>query len=203
MSLNEDLDQSIKLDCTLIEAFQFRATIFENLKQFNNSILDLESVLKLNPKDSSSRNKIENLKKNLEVKTHYNILNLSEDSSFEEIERAFKKGLAKNHPDRFIEESQKNEATKMFQLIGEAFAVLGDSKMREQYDFSLILKKSTNEIIKDDSNSNSTTEMEFKTEKFNEYNQSRISKDLKTENQEPKNPNPVDKPSENIEEFKL
>jgi DnaJ-class molecular chaperone len=197
------LDQSIELDCTLIEAFQLRATIFENLKQFNNSILDLESVLKLNPKDSLSRNKIEVLKKNLEVKTHYNVLNLSEDSSFEEIERAFKKGLAKNHPDRFIEESEKNEATKIFQLIGEAFAVLGDSKMRQQYDFSLMLKKSTIDTIKDDFDS--TTEMESKTERFKEYNQSTKSEDFKMKNQESKNldPNNPDKPPENIEEFKL
>jgi curved DNA-binding protein CbpA len=174
------------------------------MDQFNNSILDLEFVLKLNPKDSFVKNKIQELNRFLDVKTHYSVLNLSEDSSFEDIEKAYKRGLAKNHPDRFFEESEKNEATKLFQLIGEAYNVLSDSEMRKEYDFSLQNKKLTWEKIDEDFISNSnTTEMEYK------FEDSEFVEDFKKENKEetklPKiDPNvTLDEESEKRDQFKL
>lgn len=60
-------------------------------------------------------------------KDYYDILGVKEDSSAEEIKKAFKKAAVKHHPDRGGDK-------KKFQEVNEAYQVIGDEKKKSQYD---------------------------------------------------------------------
>jgi molecular chaperone DnaJ len=60
-------------------------------------------------------------------KDYYKILGMKKDSSKEEIKKAYKKLALKHHPDRGGDAEE-------FKEISEAYAVLSDSKKKEQYD---------------------------------------------------------------------
>lgn len=67
---------------------------------------------------------------------HYQILNVGRGASLNEIKKAFRQEIASYHPDRFIRasESERDYARARSQRINEAFRVLRDSKLRENYD---------------------------------------------------------------------
>ncbi len=62
---------------------------------------------------------------------YYEILGVSRDASLDEIKRAYKKLAKKYHPD--LNQGNK-EYEEKFKKINEAYKVLSDSKLREQYD---------------------------------------------------------------------
>jgi DnaJ-class molecular chaperone len=64
--------------------------------------------------------------------TYYNILEIPETSSQEEIKKAYRRLSMIYHPDK-----NKNdvECTKKFQKISEAYEILGDFNKRNEYDF--------------------------------------------------------------------
>lgn len=67
-----------------------------------------------------------------EEKTYYDILDVPCDASPVEIKKAYYKLSKQHHPDKNPE--KKEEATAMFQQIGEAYQVLSDPELRERYD---------------------------------------------------------------------
>lgn len=60
-------------------------------------------------------------------KNYYEILGIWEESSSDDIKKAFKKLAIKHHPDKWWEK-------KKFQEINEAYQTLSDDKKRQQYD---------------------------------------------------------------------
>ena len=62
----------------------------------------------------------------------YDILELSPSCSEIDIKKAYKKMSMKWHPDKNID--NKDEATKKFQKISEAYSVLSDKEKRDAYD---------------------------------------------------------------------
>jgi DnaJ family protein A protein 2 len=64
---------------------------------------------------------------------YYEILGLDKNCSEKDIKKAYHKLARKNHPDKAKEE-EKEEATKKFQQIGEAYEVLSDPEKRKIYD---------------------------------------------------------------------
>ncbi|CAM9321525.1 unnamed protein product [Ectocarpus sp. 4 AP-2014] len=64
---------------------------------------------------------------------HYNVLGLEPDASDEDIKRAYRKLALFWHPDKNTPETRE-EATEVFRLVTEAYAVLGDPKRKEKYD---------------------------------------------------------------------
>jgi molecular chaperone DnaJ len=62
---------------------------------------------------------------------YYRILGVSRDASLEEIKKAYRKLARKYHPDLNPGDKQAEE---MFKKIQEAYRVLSDPKLREQYD---------------------------------------------------------------------
>eukprot|EP00903_Cladosiphon_okamuranus_P018205 g16746.t1 len=64
---------------------------------------------------------------------HYDVLGLERDASDEEIKRVYRRLALFWHPDKNTPE-QREEATEVFRLVTEAYAVLGDPKKREKYD---------------------------------------------------------------------
>lgn len=63
---------------------------------------------------------------------YYKILGVSKDANDEEIKKAYKKLALKWHPDR--NSKNKEEATKKFKEISEAYEVLSDKDKRNIYD---------------------------------------------------------------------
>lgn len=62
------------------------------------------------------------------AQTPYEVLGIDEYASAEDIKAAYKKKARKYHPDKCLDH-QKGEATAKFQLISEAFAILGDGRL--------------------------------------------------------------------------
>jgi molecular chaperone DnaJ len=67
------------------------------------------------------------------MKNYYEILNVSETASEEEIKRAHKTAYIANHPDKF-KGDEKLKAEQKCQEINEAFSVLSNKTRRAQYD---------------------------------------------------------------------
>ncbi|CAM9760913.1 unnamed protein product [Ectocarpus fasciculatus] len=64
---------------------------------------------------------------------HYDVLGLERDASDEDIKRVYRKLALFWHPDKNTPDTRE-EATEVFRLVTEAYAVLGDPKRREKYD---------------------------------------------------------------------
>lgn len=65
-------------------------------------------------------------------KDYYQILDLSNNASVDEIKRAYRKLAMRYHPDR--NHGKEEWAHGKFKEINEAFSVLGDPKKKRQYD---------------------------------------------------------------------
>lgn len=63
-------------------------------------------------------------------KDYYKILGVNENSTKEEIKKAYRRLALKYHPDK----SKDPKAEEKFKEITEAYAVLSDDKKRKQYD---------------------------------------------------------------------
>ena len=61
---------------------------------------------------------------------YYSILEVDNESSFEEIKSAFRKQCIKWHPDKNL----GKDTTEKMQLINEAYLILKDSEARAKYD---------------------------------------------------------------------
>ena len=68
----------------------------------------------------------------MELRDYYQILNVSRDSSAEDIKKAFRRLALQYHPDRNPENVQ--ESGEKFKEINEAYEVLGDEHKRQKYD---------------------------------------------------------------------
>lgn len=66
------------------------------------------------------------------MKDYYGILGVPENTSQEEIRKAFRKLAFQHHPDK--NPGKEKQAEEKFKEINEAFGVLGDSQKRQQYD---------------------------------------------------------------------
>lgn len=65
----------------------------------------------------------------------YNILGVEKNATPNDIKKAYYKLAKENHPDKFTDD-KKEEATKKFQQIAEAYEVLSDPEKRKIYDVS-------------------------------------------------------------------
>lgn len=73
-------------------------------------------------------------------RTHYEVLNITSQSSLPDVKRAYKDLLLATHPDKYqsstISSTQKN--IHSIDVIKEAYRILGDEKLRKQYDENLL-----------------------------------------------------------------
>ena len=67
----------------------------------------------------------------------YKILRVAKTASAGEIQKAYRELARENHPDRFTDTAEREQAGQRFQEITEAFNQLRDEKSRQEYDKSL------------------------------------------------------------------
>ena len=67
---------------------------------------------------------------------YYEVLGLAKGATPEEIKKAYRKLSLKWHPDKHVNDSEKEkkEAEEKFKEIAEAYAVLSDEKKKQEYD---------------------------------------------------------------------
>ena len=73
-------------------------------------------------------------------KNYYKILGIEKSSSTEEVKKSFRKIAFRLHPDK----SADSKSAEKFITAYEAYSVLSDSNLRQQYDESVIGKASIN-----------------------------------------------------------
>ncbi len=64
----------------------------------------------------------------------YSILNVSKSSSIEDIKKAYKKLAIKYHPDKCLNEKDKESYEAKFKEINQAYSVLSNEEKRKKYD---------------------------------------------------------------------
>ena len=74
----------------------------------------------------------------VEEKDFYDVLDLKKGASDEEIKKAYRKGVRRWHPDRFVDPVEKQAATKNFKEIQEAYDILKDPK-KKPYMIEVVL----------------------------------------------------------------
>lgn len=72
---------------------------------------------------------------------YYEILEVSQDATFEEIKKAYRKQAFKYHPDRNPDD---REAEEMMKLVNDAYGTLSDIDKRRDYDLELSKCSTTN-----------------------------------------------------------
>jgi hypothetical protein len=86
-------------------------------------------------RNEPSEDKYELVDRILSASNHYEALGLSQDSSVDEIRRAYIQKSRICHPDKFVPPYPK--ATESFQTLSIAYKVLSEPKMKASYDTGL------------------------------------------------------------------
>ena len=71
------------------------------------------------------------------METYYDILGVSSNATTNEIKKIYLKLAQQYHPDRFLDEEEKQKANEVFSRITAAYRTLSDDKLRRKYDESL------------------------------------------------------------------
>ena len=66
--------------------------------------------------------------------THYSVLNVLQNASYDDIKKAYRKLSLEYHPDR---NGGNNDKSEKFKKITDAYKILGDESERRKYDFLL------------------------------------------------------------------
>ena len=106
------------------------------------------------------------------MKNYYQILQVSENASSEVIEKAYKVLAKKYHPDLQSGDIKSRLAEGVFKEITEAYEVLSDRVLREQYDKQIGLIPNYNNFT----HINPNTKSNFKTNKSSKYRKEQIEK---------------------------
>ena len=69
--------------------------------------------------------------------SYYDVLEVDPKADAKSIKKQYRKLALRWHPDKHQSDADKEEATKQFTLINEAFETLGDDERRKEYDASL------------------------------------------------------------------
>lgn len=105
------------------------------------------------------------------MKNYYEILQVNENASKEIIEKAYKVLAKKHHPDLQTDEKNKKIMEKKLAEINEAYHILSDEFLKEQYDIEL-------EKEKQEEYKKVYGEQNYSTEKGTHYQPSRINQTL-------------------------
>ena len=78
------------------------------------------------------------LRDHKQMENYYDILGVSSNATAADIKKAYLVLAQKYHPDRYLNEEEKQNANEIFSGITAAYRTLSDEKLRTKYDNSLI-----------------------------------------------------------------
>ena len=114
------------------------------------------------------------------MKKYYEILEVNPKASIEVIEKAYKVLVKKYHPDAY-EGEEKIYAEQRLRDINEAYKILSDEFLREQYDFEFQKEKTEERIIKENNKKNNKLKhVFFEKEKHNDMSETKIKNNIGT-----------------------
>jgi curved DNA-binding protein CbpA len=71
------------------------------------------------------------------METHYSVLGISNNATYDEIKRTYLKLAQKYHPDRYTDSEEKKKAHERFSKITQSYRILSDENLRAEYDSKL------------------------------------------------------------------
>ncbi|EPZ35870.1 TPR-like protein [Rozella allomycis CSF55] len=116
------------LHAALGEAY-FQSDKFEEASREYHKAHELDQG---NMKYRKKINEVEKKKKQASMKNYYDILGVPRDADASAIKQAYRKLAIKWHPDK--NDENKEEAEKKMAEINTAYRILGDEKLRREYD---------------------------------------------------------------------
>lgn len=133
------MNSAIKINEEYTKAYIKRSDLNVAMENFEEGVRDLEKAYVIDPSVSGLKEKIRHVKAELKKskrKDYYKIMNIAKDATEEEIKKAYKRQALTWHPDKHSNgtDEAKEKANVMFKDIGEAYAVLSDTRKRHRYD---------------------------------------------------------------------
>lgn len=149
-SAMKSFTEALKLDATNIELFMFRAKSYIELHFFDDAMIDLLEVEKLNDNGNTKiAMEIEALRRKIGkvyiAKTNYEILEVPRIAADREIAQSFK-SLSLLHQVNLSKASTSAEKRKIvfkFKCVENAFAILSNSANKKKYDKFLKKQEAT------------------------------------------------------------
>ncbi|MFS7911268.1 putative DnaJ domain, DPH-type metal-binding domain, DPH-type metal-binding domain superfamily [Helianthus anomalus] len=83
-------------------------------------------------------------------RTYYNVLNVKEDATQEEIRTSYKSALLISHPDKLQKTSETTNSESKFLEIQTAWEILGNVKSRALYDTELRMSRQDDDAVADE-----------------------------------------------------
>jgi len=134
-----DCSKAIDLDNNYTKAILRRAKSYMETEQYEEAVRDYERVSKSDKHNGEYRQLLQQAKLELKKskrKDYYKILGVDKSANDEDVKKAYRKRAMVHHPDKHsgATDEEKKEHEQKFKEVGEAYAVLSDSKKRQRYD---------------------------------------------------------------------
>lgn len=133
-----DCTEALKINDKYVKALLKRARCYYDMENFEESIKDYETALKLD-KSMETKSALKDAKLQLKKskrKDYYKILGVTKSATEDEIKKAYRKRALIHHPDRHANatDEEKKDQEKKFKEVGEAYTILSDPAKRSRYD---------------------------------------------------------------------
>ncbi len=134
----EDYTKAIELQAKYLKAYQRRAKCYMEQENYEAAVRDYSKVLEMKNTTENKR-LLQNAQLELNKtrrKDNYSILGLQKTAGEYEIRKSYRKLALLFHPDRHMNAShaKRKEQERKFKIVGAAYAVLSDTKKKQQYD---------------------------------------------------------------------
>lgn len=133
----KDCSSALEFNKNYLKPFLLRAGCHSDLKNFKEAIQDYESALSIE-NSYETKSKLEQAKFALDrsKRNPYNILEICNTASVQEIKFAYYKQARMHHPDKHPDASlvERNKQEEHFKKVLEAYTILSDTQQRERYD---------------------------------------------------------------------
>ncbi|KAI7895704.1 uncharacterized protein EV154DRAFT_494661 [Mucor mucedo] len=138
-------DTLIQKWCTLAlaekedgESLLYRGGAYLRQKEYEDAVRDLEKAhTMLGRSDGRARTLLQQAQQKLKQSKkidYYKLLDVSPNADTREIKKAYRKKAHEWHPDKYSGDLDKEKVERKMADINQAYAVLSDADMRQQYD---------------------------------------------------------------------
>lgn len=131
------LNPILEQDPEQIDALLARAEARLAAEEYEQAVHDFQHASNIDPHNQEVHQRLHHAELSLKKskqKDYYKELGVAKDATPRQIKKAYRKLAIKWHPDKHESSTEKEEATKKFHAIGEAYEVLSDPEMRAKYD---------------------------------------------------------------------